>query len=157
MKKFKIIVNSISTIAVVASLIFVGVQINQSNQVAKATIRQSLNETDMQIFTITIDQNTLAKADYKLAKGEKLNDYENHQLEKYREFNFRDFDNSFYQYQIGLFEEEAWEAYRRLIMKSFNRDNGYKEMWYENKESFSVSFQVEIEKILKEIELEIQN
>ena len=93
MKKFKIIVNSISTIAVVASLIFVGVQINQSNQVAKATIRQSLNETDMQIFTITIDQNTLAKADYKLVKGEKLNNYESHQLEKYREFNFRDFDN----------------------------------------------------------------
>ena len=92
-----------------------------------------------------------------MSKSLKLNDYENHQLEKYREFNFRDFDNSFYQYQIGLFEEEAWEAYRRLIMKSFNRDNGYKEMWDENKESFSVSFQVEIEKILKEIELEIQN
>ena len=64
MKKFKIIINSISTIAVVASLLFVGVQINQSNQVAKATIRQSLNETDMQIYTITIDQNALAKADY---------------------------------------------------------------------------------------------
>ena len=64
MKKFKIIINSISTIAVVASLLFVGIQINQSNQVAKATIRQSLNETDMQIYTITIDQNALAKADY---------------------------------------------------------------------------------------------
>lgn len=89
-----------------ASLIFVGTQINQGNQVAKARIIQSL-ETDMQIFAITMDQSALAKADYKLTKGEALNDYEKHQLEKYREFNFRDYDNSFYQYQIGLFEEET--------------------------------------------------
>jgi phosphate starvation-inducible protein PhoH len=60
----------------VASLIFVGAQINQENQVAKATIRQSLNETDMQVFAITMDQSILTKADYKLTKGEALNDYE---------------------------------------------------------------------------------
>ena len=129
MKKFKIIINSISTIAVVASLLFVGIQINQSNQVAKATIRQSLNETDMQIYTITMDQNALAKADYKLAKGELLNDYEEYQLEKYREFNFRDFDNSFYQFQIGLFDKEVWRAYRRMIKKLLSSDDGYLKMW----------------------------
>jgi len=100
----------------VASLIFVGTQINQGNQVAKARIIQSL-ETDMQIFAITMDQSALAKADYKLTKGEALNDYEKHQLEKYREFSFRDYDNSFYQYQIDLFEEEAWQAYRILFKK----------------------------------------
>lgn len=153
MKKFKIIINSISTIAVVASLLFVGIQINQSNQVAKATIRQSLNETDMQIYTITIDQNALAKADYKLAKGELLNDYEEYQLEKYREFNFRDFDNSFYQFQIGLFDKEVWRAYRRMIKKLLSSDDGYLKMWKNSKESFSSSFQIEIDKIIKEIDL----
>ncbi len=153
MKKFKIIINSISTIAVVASLLFVGIQINQSNQVAKATIRQSLNETDMQIYTITMDQNALAKADYKLAKGELLNDYEEYQLEKYREFNFRDFDNSFYQFQIGLFDKEVWRAYRRMIKKLLSSDVGYLKMWKNSKESFSSSFQIEIDKIIKEIDL----
>mgnify|MGYP001160113623 CR=1 FL=1 len=154
MKKFKILLNSISTIAVIGSLIFVGIQINQSNQVAKATIRQSLNETDMQIYAITMDQPSLSKADYKLKKGKKLNDYEKYQLIKYREYNFRDYDNSFYQYQIGLFEEEAWEAYRRLIKKTFNNDLLYFKMWNENKESFSSSFQKEITELLKEIDLE---
>lgn len=154
MKKFKILLNSISTIAVIGSLIFVGIQINQSNQVAKATIRQSLNETDMQIYAITMDQPSLAKADYKLKKGKELNDYEKYQLIKYREYNFRDYDNSFYQYQIGLFEEEAWEAYRRLIKKTFNNDLLYFKMWNENKESFSSSFQKEITELLKEIDLE---
>ena len=154
MKKFKILLNSISTIAVIGSLIFVGIQINQSNQVAKATIRQSLNETDMQIYAITMDQPSLAKADYNLKKEKKLNDYEKYQLIKYREYNFRDYDNSFYQYQIGLFEEEAWEAYRRLIKKTFNNDLLYFKMWNENKESFSSSFQKEITELLKEIDLE---
>ena len=154
MKKFKILLNSISTIAVIGSLIFVGIQINQSNQVAKATIRQSLNETDMEIYAITMDQPSLAKADYKLKKEKKLNDYEKYQLIKYREYNFRDYDNSFYQYQIGLFEEEAWEAYRRLIKKTFNNDLLYFKMWNENKESFSSSFQKEITELLKEIDLE---
>ena len=154
MKKFKILLNSISTIAVIGSLIFVGIQINQSNQVAKATIRQSLNETDMQIYAITMDQPSLSKADYKLKKGKELNDYEKYQLIKYREYNFRDYDNSFYQYQIGLFEEEAWEAYRRLIKKTFNNDLLYFKMWNENKESFSSSFQKEITELLKEIDLE---
>tara|TARA_B110000914_G_C15339382_1_gene388497 strand:+ start:383 stop:766 length:384 start_codon:yes stop_codon:yes gene_type:complete len=126
----------------VASLIFVGAQINQENQVAKATIRQSLNETDMQVFAITMDQSILTKADYKLTKGEALNDYEKHQLEKYREFNFRDYDNSFYQYQIGLFEEETWQAYIRLIKKTFNKDSKQTEMWSNNKENFSFSLKI---------------
>tara|TARA_B110000438_G_C15817908_1_gene652817 strand:- start:937 stop:1296 length:360 start_codon:yes stop_codon:yes gene_type:complete len=115
----------------VASLIFVAAKINQGNHFAKATIRQSLNETDMQIFAITMDQSIFTKTNYKLTKGEALNDYEKHQLEKYREFNFRDYDNSFYQYQIGLFEEETWQAY--------NKDSKQTEMWSNNKENFSFS------------------
>ena len=74
-------------------------------------------------------------------------------MEKYREFNFRDFDNSFYQFQIGLFDKEVWRAYRRMIKKLLSSDDGYLKMWKNSKESFSSSFQIEIDKIIKEIDL----
>ena len=53
--KFRFIIEIISVLAIVISLIFLGLEVNQSNTLAKASIRQSLNETDMDVYEMRLD------------------------------------------------------------------------------------------------------
>ena len=66
----------VSAIGILISLVFLGMEINQSNILAKASIRQSLNETDMEVYQMQMDQESITKALYKIEKGTPLDDYE---------------------------------------------------------------------------------
>ena len=65
---------------------------------------------------------------------------------QFQTFNFRDFDNSYYQYRIGLFDENNWQAYRRII-KNLLEDKYVKIMLETNISDFSKEFQDELKSI----------
>ena len=97
-----------------------------------------------------MEEDIIAKALYKINKNLPIDDYEEYQLNEFQKFNFRDFDNSFYQYRIGLFDENVWFAYRRII-KSLLTENYIMLMWGNSNQSFSIEFQDEVNNIIKEI------
>ena len=148
--KARLAIEIISIIAIITSLIFLGIELQQSNQLAKATIRQALNETDMAIYRVQMDEEIIPLALYKNDHNLPLDDYEEYNLNLYNTFNFRDFDNSYYQYRIGLFEQNDWLAYRRII-KSLLRDSTVIKMWDKGNHAFSKEFKLEVELIRKEI------
>ena len=148
--KYRIIVELTSVIAIILSLIFLALEVKQSNQLAKAEIRQALNVTDMEVYKVQMEEDIIAKALYKINKNIPIDDYEEYQLNEFQRFNFRDFDNSFYQYRIGLFDENVWFAYRRII-KSLLTENYIMIMWGNSNQSFSIEFQDEVNNIIKEI------
>ena len=96
--RMRLIIELISAAAIIVSLVFLGIEANQSNQLAKATIRQALNETDMEIYRVQMDEEIIPHALYKNDNNLPLNDYEQYNVNLYNVYNFRDFDNSFYQY-----------------------------------------------------------
>ena len=148
--RMRLIIELISAAAIIVSLVFLGIEANQSNQLAKATIRQALNETDMEIYRVQMDEEIIPHALYKNDNNLPLNDYEQYNVNLYNVYNFRDFDNSFYQYRIGLFERSDWLAYRRII-KSLLRDPTVLKMWDNQSHVFSKEFKLEVELILLEI------
>ena len=148
--KYRIIVELTSVVAIILSLVFLGLEVKQSNQLAKAEIRQALNVTDMEVYKVQMEEDIIAKALYKINKNIPIDDYEEYQLDEFQRFNFRDFDNSFYQYRIGLFDENVWFAYRRII-KSLLMQNYIMIMWGNSNQSFSIEFQYEVNNIIKEI------
>ena len=148
--KYRIIVELTSVVAIILSLVFLGLEVKQSNQLAKAEIRQALNVTDMEVYKVQMEEDIIAKALYKINKNIPIDDYEEYQLDEFQRFNFRDFDNSFYQYRIGLFDENVWFAYRRII-KSLLMKNYIMIMWGNSNQSFSIEFQDEVNNIIKEI------
>ena len=148
--RMRLIIELISAAAIIVSLVFLGIEANQSNQLAKATIRQALNETDMEIYRVQMDEEIIPHALYKNDNNLPLNDYEQYNVNLYNVYNFRDFDNSFYQYRIGLFEQSDWLAYRRII-KSLLRDPTVLKMWDNQSHVFSKEFKLEVELILEEI------
>ena len=146
--KARFIVEIISVIAIILSLVFFGLEVNQSNILAKASIRQSLNETDMDVYEMRMDKEAITRAHYKMDNNLPLDDYEQYMIIQFQTFNFRDFDNSFYQYRIGLFDENNWQAYRRIIKKLLE-DKYVKIMLENNISDFSEEFQDEL-KLIKE-------
>jgi hypothetical protein len=148
--KYRIIVELTSVVAIIFSLVFLALEVKQSNQIAKSEIRQALNVTDMEVYKVQMEEDIIAKALYKINKNIPIDDYEEYQLNEFQKFNFRDFDNSFYQYRIGLFDENVWFAYRRII-KSLLTENYIMLMWRNSNQSFSIEFQDEVSNIIKEI------
>ena len=49
-----------------------------------------------------LNQEVIVQARYKLARNQELTDFEEYMMIEYQSFNYRDFDNSFYQYRMGL-------------------------------------------------------
>ena len=145
--KFRFYVEIMSAIALVVSLIFLGLEVNQSNILAKASIRQSLNETDMDVFKMQMDKEVITKALYKIDKGLPLDEYEEYMVIEFQTYNFRDFDNSYYQYRLGLFDENSWLAYQRIINDLLN-DKYVKIMLKREMNNFSQDFQDELRKLL---------
>ncbi|MDB3862498.1 hypothetical protein N9313_02895 [Flavobacteriaceae bacterium] len=46
--KFRFLVEIVSATAIIASLIFLAIEVNQSNLLARATVRQTINDNDLE-------------------------------------------------------------------------------------------------------------
>ena len=78
-----------------------------------------------------------------------LDEYEEFMLIKFQAYNFRDFDNSYYQYRLGLFDEHNWQAYQRII-KTLLEDKYVQRMLATQLSNFSEEFQSELKSLQEE-------
>jgi hypothetical protein len=100
----------------------------------------------MDVYEMSMDKDAITRALYKIDNDLPLDDYEQYMIIQFQTFNFRDFDNSFYQYRLGLFDENNWQAYRRIIKKLL--EDKYVNIMLENNISdFSTEFQNELKSI----------
>ena len=70
--KFKFLVEILSALAILVSLVFLAIEVNQSNMLARATVRQTINDNDVEYLETFLDSNTVPIANYKRKNGEKL-------------------------------------------------------------------------------------
>ncbi|MGY8966212.1 MAG: hypothetical protein ACKVHJ_03330, partial [Flavobacteriales bacterium] len=82
--KYRIIVELTSVVAIILSLVFLALEVKQSNQLAKAEIRQALNVTDMEVYKVQMEEDIIAKALYKINKNLPIDDYEEYQLNEFQ-------------------------------------------------------------------------
>jgi hypothetical protein len=151
---YKQFVEKVSTLAILLSVVFLALEVSQSNQLAKSTIRQALNVSDMELWKIMLEEGVIAKSLFKMDNNLKLTKYEHYQVELFQTVNFRDYDNSFYHYSNGLFEEDVWLMYRNAIKQLLLRNNSVRKMWEKHNSEFSNEFQIEVNKIINELKVE---
>ena len=149
--KFKFLVEILSALAILVSLVFLAIEVNQSNMLARATVRQTINDNDVEYLETFLDSNTVPIANFKLKNGEKLSEYEAQQIIWQQHINFRIFDNGYYQYQNGLLDKEEWLKYKSIITTLFTENPYVSKMWEYYGENFSDSFQLEVKKISNQI------
>jgi len=149
--KFRFLVEIVSATAIIASLIFLAIEVNQSNLLARATVRQTINDNDVEYLETFLNSDVIPLANYKLKSGETLSKYEAQQIIWQQHINFRIFDNGYYQYQNGLLDKEEWLKYKSIITTLFEGNPYVTKMWDEFGDNFSKSFQMKVKNIIKEL------
>ena len=93
--------------AVIASLIFIGLQINQNTKATRASIRQSIASNDIIYLSTFLNSEIIAEARAKQINNIELTTTESEQLIWQQYVNFMVFETTFYNYQKGKFTHLA--------------------------------------------------
>jgi len=101
--------------AIVASLIFVGLQLKQSHEIALGAQYQARAETTLNIYASHIE------AGYVLRPLQKyVTEAITAQDISMRLWAWAAYDNHHFQYQNGFLTDEAWEGHARSIRQTYN-------------------------------------
>ncbi len=114
-------------VAVVLSLIFVGVQVHRSTQASRAATRQAIADSMVSGATALIDPGTLTEALAALENGETLENLpqtQRIQLQFYAAGYIRTLDNAFYQYRSGLLDTKQWQSLRSGLVANLRTGSG---------------------------------
>jgi len=139
-----------AAVGVILSLIFVGLEIQQSREIAIADIYQQRAALAIQVQQSTILVEKYSTAIDKLLSGEALDRREANILKWSQNPWFQYWENNHFQYEIGLLSEAAWQPSRNALRDRL-RMPIYQEWWEMNRSYWRDSFAQEVDEILKEI------
>ena len=130
----------IGGIAVLASLVYVGVQIRNNTRSSQSHTNQLAHDS-MATITLAIgsDPTLSSLVQRGLSNFKGLSEEERYQFVMLLTSVFRRFENIFYQHRKGLLEEELWQGYSRTLTLYFHSEGGYG-FWKARSNSFSPKF-----------------
>ena len=158
MSKFNERLTLVANLAVVAGVIFLGAEMRQNTEAIRAQTRDSITEKQMtwlqsiygtsQVAEILSQANRLGASDIQ----EVLSPSELTVLNLVVQANLREWENSFYQYESGLFTAEEFEA-RRVRWRANMALTPWAGLWPTIREQFAPSFRAEVDRIAGEVEV----
>lgn len=152
LQEYALIAEIIGGFAIVASLIFVGLQTGQNTKAVEANLRQSALEADNELIILNINNPKITM----LRSKQDLTEEEAVILTNQLLLTFRLRENDYSQYLNGATDEETWLRYRSSIYVTFQWQNN-RNWWSKvGKLFFSPNFVQEVDKILEETPV-IQN
>ena len=128
-------------VAVIASLLYVGLQVRHSSRVAEASM-------NFQILTIANDHSSLTIRDPELGQlassgqtdPESLSDREWERFVEYAYVRFGIWEEAFLNRRSGVVNDETWKAYDGWCRSTANGD-GYARFWVQERSGHAPSFQ----------------
>lgn len=103
----------VAAIAVLVTLVYLALQIRQSNTLARAQTRERMVEqAQSEVYKGFIDNPSIVRSLY---KEEALSESEWIQLSGWLLAAMRQREYEYFQMKVGVIEKEIWEAYRGLI------------------------------------------
>ena len=105
----------LASVGVILSLIFVGLQIQQSREIAIADIYQQRTALLLQQLSLVIPPEEIHKAWRKERAGELLSPDDEFAIYIRTAARIAYWENNHFQYQIGLLAEEQWNASKNAI------------------------------------------
>lgn len=130
----------ISSIAVLVSLIYLGVQIRNSTEAARTSTYHEI----VAAFG-GLNQTMAGSPDLSLLYVSALEDFEaltaaeRARISQLFYQTFRYFENMFYQHQRGYLEDDVWIGWNKLMITYFRRP-GFQTWWALRREAFSSGF-----------------
>ena len=129
--------------AVVATLVYLAVQIRNSTRIARSATRQSIAETAMAMGTDLVADRDLATALLADLKNQEVDEVDWTRLMARNYVGMRHYENIHYQYLSGMLEEDEWQGFRRNL-KSILKWRSMREYWRNESQYFSDAFRAEV-------------
>jgi hypothetical protein len=148
LQEYASIAEIISAVAIIASLIFVGLQINQNSETVKAQTRNSLTEISRSNTIAALDPR-LQSIMFNLTAGIELTPEERMLFYSYCTIIFRSAENAYYQYSVGTFGISEYEGYKNFLRFFFGIKN-VEANWGMQKNRHAADFVSEIDALLSE-------
>ena len=140
-----------SAIAVVVTLIYIGLEINQNTAAVIADTRQAMidygREQSEVLLTDTILAALVEKAE---ADPSSLTPHERSQFYEFTIWRFALWETSFLNHKVGLVEDQTWLAWDRYYRGLFKGKPGYLEFWRDNRISYDPRFVAHVDSVTKE-------
>ena len=138
----------VSAIAVVVSLIYVGIQVKQNTRAIRSNTLQNISENQLNIYALLAANGDLAEIGYKAATGTGSDKgVEHFRFTAWMHTAFRSLENAYYQHQDGALDERNWQGlcrqYGPLLQAGLNR-----KYWEERKFIYSDEFKAFVDKEL---------
>ncbi len=137
-----------SAFAVVASLLYVGVQVSQNTIAVKQSAHQAMADYDREQSALLVTDATLREV---VMRGEEdvasLTPDEHRQFYEFTTHMLTTWESSFINYENGLVEEQmwlAWDGYYRLLISG---KDGYTTFWNDTRPQWDARFMAHIDAI----------
>ena len=143
----------IANLSVVLGIIFLAVELQQNTAAIQAQTRDSITEKQM-TYTSWVGTDLEVAAVYWRGNDLGLDELEEPESTMYLLLVagiFREWENSHYQYERGLFTAEEFEA--RVERWRVNMSNpGFRGYWERSRQTFAPSFRAAIDRIVAEVD-----
>ncbi len=140
--KWQVIRESLAILAVIASLIFVGIEVQQNTAATRGQTRQDLTALNQEWLTLlTADKEFAELFTRAWVRGGNVKPEEETRVEMMMILQFRRQENVFFQYQEGLVDESALKSYglHHYNLEWFTRPR-FKTWWSRWRSAFHPEF-----------------
>ncbi len=150
----------VANIGVVAGIIFLAFEIRQNTVMMEAATRDSMTQqlTNWQISIATNTESALiyqkgirGGAELEREKGENI------AYAFMQQSIFRIWENEWYQYDLGLYEENEFVPRLERWERNFRTEPGMRAMWEGSRNSFSPGFRQTMDDIILKIDAELES
>ena len=145
----------VANLSVVVGIVFLATELRQNTEAIRSQTRDSITEKQMTYlgWRATSPELAMAIAQVDSAGLGSLTSWERELMGAYVGGIYREWENSFYQYERGLFTPDEFEArrvfWRRQLLDSPDSE-AFRELWALGGDSFAPGFRAEINRILRE-------
>jgi hypothetical protein len=130
----------IGAVGVIASLVYLAMQIRQNTHMVAANTFQAISSTSSNLVTNMFQTPDLVDALLRVVnQPEQISQRDLLILDLYLRALTRNFENYYYQHQKGFLDDEIWTGYRKALMEVLNLDFG-KDYWGRNKHLFGKTY-----------------
>lgn len=115
-----------AALAVIASLIYLAIQIRQNNELLRSESRQALVTNDLASLAANFNN---ADVFARYVAGQELSPEDQLRLSFMFTLDLRNREFEYFQYVHGLLDEQAWLAYRHVVL--VNHSTGLGRAWWD--------------------------
>jgi phage protein U len=143
--------NLSASIAVILGIVFLGLEISQNTEMMKSQTRDSISEKQMMFSEWVATEIDLAETIAAATAGETLSSGQAVQYGYFLAGVWREWENSYYQFQQGLFDRDEFEP-RMNRWHEMMRTKIVRDTWVATRMNYSPAFRVEVDRIVNSYE-----